>query len=197
MSPKELFLYIKNAIQAREFVKFEFTKNISKSLDLIIKMGKELGIERDNLSYIDYEDLLKLKLNIISVEDIKNIHTKKKEFIITQSVELPPLIQNIEDFYCFERYTFKPNFVTVKKIVSSVYEFNSGDSKNLGGKIVLIPQADPGYDWLFGHGIAGLITKYGGANSHMAIRAAEIGLPSAIGVGEKLYDNISKMKKLN
>ena len=51
MSPKELFLYIKNDIQAREFVKFEFTKNISKSLDLIIKMGKELGIERDNLSY--------------------------------------------------------------------------------------------------------------------------------------------------
>ena len=24
-----------------------------------------------------------------------------------------------------------------------------------------IPQADPGYDWLFGHGIVGLITKYG------------------------------------
>ena len=31
------------------------------------------------------------------------------------------------------------------------------------GKIVLIPQADPGYDWLFGHKIAGLITKYGAA----------------------------------
>ena len=30
----------------------------------------------------------------------------------------------------------------------------------------------------------------------MAIRAAEIGLPSAIGVGEKLYDNILKMKKV-
>ena len=74
MSSKELFLYIKNAIQAREFVKFEFTKNISKSLDLIIKMGKELGIERDNLSYIDYEDLLKLKLNVISVEDIKKYY---------------------------------------------------------------------------------------------------------------------------
>ncbi len=197
ISPKELILYIKDAIQARELVKFEFTKNISKSLDLIIKMGKELGIERDDLSYIDCEDLLKLKLNIISVEDIKKIiHKKKKEFIITQSVELPPIIQNISDFYCFERYTFKPNYVTIKKIVSSVYEFNSGDGKNLGGKIVLIPQADPGYDWLFGHGIVGLITKYGGANSHMAIRAAEIGLPSAIGVGEKLYDDILKMKKV-
>ena len=80
--------------------------------------------------------------------------------------------------------------------MASVYEFNASDNKNLDGKIVLIPQADPGYDWLFGYGIVGLITKYGGANSHMAIRAAEIGLPSAIGVGEKLYDNILKMKKV-
>ena len=51
----------------------------------------------------------------------------------------------------------------------------------------MIPQADPGYDWLFGQDIAGLITKYGGANSHMAIRSAEFGLPAAIGVGETLY----------
>ncbi len=61
---------------------------------------------------------------------------------------------------------------------------------------MLIPQADPGFDWVFGHSIAGLITKFGGANSHMAIRAAEIGLPAAIGVGEELYENISKMKIL-
>ena len=41
----------------------------------------------------------------------------------------------------------------------------------------------------FFHKIKGLITKYGGANSHMAIRAAEIGLPSVIGVGEKYMKN--------
>jgi hypothetical protein len=28
----------------------------------------------------------------------------------------------------------------------------------------------------------------------MAIRAAEVGLPAAIGVGEKLYEQIAKMK---
>ena len=41
------------------------------------------------------------------------------------------------------------------------------------GRIVLIPSADPGYDWLLARGIAGLITMFGGANSHMAVRAAE------------------------
>jgi phosphoenolpyruvate-protein kinase (PTS system EI component) len=67
----------------------------------------------------------------------------------------------------------------------------------LEGKIVLIPQADPGYDWLFGHGIAGLITMYGGANSHMAIRAAEFGLSAAIGVGEGKYEQLSKATVLD
>jgi phosphoenolpyruvate-protein kinase (PTS system EI component) len=62
------------------------------------------------------------------------------------------------------------------------------------GKIILISQADPGYDWLFGHHISGLVTMYGGANSHMAIRAAEFGLPAAIGVGEKLYKKLTHAK---
>ena len=34
-----------------------------------------------------------------------------------------------------------------------------------------------------------LITKYGGANSHMAIRCSELNIPAAIGVGEKNFTN--------
>jgi phosphoenolpyruvate-protein kinase (PTS system EI component) len=60
----------------------------------------------------------------------------------------------------------------------------------------MIPMADPGYDWLFGQNIAGLITMYGGANSHMAIRAAEFALPAAIGVGEKIYNGLVDARML-
>ena len=70
----------------------------------------------------------------------------------------------------------------------------SKHSEELAGKIVLIPQADPGYDWLFGHGIAGLVTMYGGANSHMAIRAAELNLAAAIGVGEQSYSALARAR---
>ena len=42
----------------------------------------------------------------------------------------------------------------------------------------------------------GLITKYGGANSHMAIRAAEMNLPAAIGVGEKLYERLTNTNRI-
>jgi glutamine kinase len=68
--------------------------------------------------------------------------------------------------------------------------------QDVSGKIVLVPQADPGYDWLFGRGIVGLVTMYGGANSHMSIRAIEMGLPAAIGVGQKLYERLARMKRI-
>jgi len=45
---------------------------------------------------------------------------------------------------------------------------------------------------VFGRGIKGLATKYGGAASHMAIRAAELSLPAAIGCGGLIYDKILK-----
>ena len=47
-----------------------------------------------------------------------------------------------------------------------------------------------------GLGISGLITKYGGANSHMAIRAAELQIPAVLGVGEVLYQKWLSTKRL-
>ena len=58
---------------------------------------------------------------------------------------------------------------------------------DLEGKIVLIYAADPGFDYLFTKNIAGFITCYGGANSHMAIRASELGVAAVIGVGEEMF----------
>ena len=56
--------------------------------------------------------------------------------------------------------------------------------------------ADPGYDFIFSHNIRGLKTEYGGANSHMSIRCAEMGLPAAIGCGEVLFDKLLFSSKI-
>ena len=56
--------------------------------------------------------------------------------------------------------------------------------------MILIENADPGYDWIFTKNPAGLITKYGGIASHMSIRCAEISLPAAIGCGEILFEQL-------
>ena len=58
----------------------------------------------------------------------------------------------------------------------------------------MIENADPGFDWIFGHKIKGLVTKYGGVNSHMAIRCAELEIPAAIGCGEKKFESLKEFK---
>ncbi len=55
---------------------------------------------------------------------------------------------------------------------------------------MLIENADPGFDWIFSEKIVGLITKFGGANSHMAIRCAEFQIPAAIGCGEQRFETL-------
>lgn len=111
---------------------------------------------------------------------------------MTSSVELPPLLFDETDFMVFERPAREPNFVTNGTTTADAIELSSSevDSVDLNGKIVLIEQADPGYDWIFGYDIAGLVTMYGGSNSHMAVRAAEFSLPASIGVGESRYEKL-------
>jgi phosphoenolpyruvate-protein kinase (PTS system EI component) len=62
--------------------------------------------------------------------------------------------------------------------------------------VVCIKSADPGYDYLFSKNIGGLITCYGGANSHMAIRCAEMGIPAVIGCGENNFERYCKAKNI-
>jgi phosphohistidine swiveling domain-containing protein len=193
----EFTCYLKEATQAREFVKFEFTRHLSQALDMCVLFGEESGISRDDLSYLEFNDLEQLKLNVFSVDMIKNlIKIRKQKHNVTCSIELPSLIKSEHDFYCFERFASQPNFVTTERVEGKVKRLGNEILDDLKGVVVMIQQADPGYDWLFGHDIGGLITQYGGANSHMAIRAAEIGLPAAIGVGEKLYEKITAMSRV-
>ena len=73
---------------------------------------------------------------------------------------------------------------------------NKKKFNKLKNKIVLIENADPGFDFLFSHNIKGLITQYGGVNSHMAIRCMENNIPAAIGVGGKKFNFYKSCKKI-
>ena len=82
-------------------------------------------------------------------------------------------------------------FIT-NNIKTSLLRFVSKDSllnENLKDCIVAIENADPGYDYLFAMGIAGLITAFGGPNSHMAIRASEFNIPAVMGVGKETFNS--------
>jgi phosphohistidine swiveling domain-containing protein len=107
---------------------------------------------------------------------------------------LPPLIVEPSEVWSFSLPAATPNFVTARVAQGPVVK--ELDRTRLAGSIVLIPNADPGFDWVFAHKIHGLVTAYGGANSHMAIRAAELDLPAVIGAGERLYGQWAQARSL-
>jgi len=124
----------------------------------------------------------------------KEIFFNKKEYLLNKNINLPDVITSGKDL--FTQYINDPkiNFISNKIISSKILDFKDLNlSTNLDG-IVCIENADPGYDFLFSKNIKGLITKYGGQNSHMAIRCAELNLPALIGVGEKTYNKILENK---
>ncbi len=188
--------FLVDAIEGREHSKFVFSRNLSEALERIAAFGEQRGFSREELSYVPIERFFEITLDHPPA-DINSwladrIREGRESHAITQAVELPPLLFDESDFHMFERPTREPNFVTDGVVTASVIELDEDDLDlgQIDGKLVMLQAADPGYDWIFGHDIAGLITMYGGANSHMAVRAAEFGLPAAIGVGENRYGTL-------
>ncbi len=187
---KELFDFVKSAIESRELSKFEFTKSLSDALELIAEAGKTLGFSRKELAQLDVETLFQYFDN--DEKEIEDrwrsvIQTRMKEREMNNYILLPPIIFSEKDFDIISYYSSRPNFITQKKAEGKLINISHGNfspKTQLKGKIVLLESGDPGYDWIFTKNPAGLITKYGGVASHMAIRSAEFGLAAAIGCGE-------------
>ena len=187
--------FFRTAIEGREYAKFVFTRNLNAALLAFAEFGRATGLSPDAMSYLSVDALLRRSgetpLGDTAAELRRSIDRERALSDVSQVIELPPVVFAERDFWAFELPTSQPNFVTRHRVTAPVVAADHG-ATDLSGRIVLIPQADPGFDWLFGHDIAGLVTMYGGSNSHMTIRSAELDLPAAIGVGETLYETLSE-----
>ncbi len=192
-----LFDFLQAGIELRELAKFHFTHNLSDALALISQLASSFGFSREDIAYCDIQTLQELHVAACNPQQLLSdaIIRGKARYQQTCSLSLPPLISDISQLYQFEWPETAPNFITQKQTTAAVADCN--DKSQLVGKIVCIPNADPGYDWLFAYPIAGLITAWGGANSHMAIRAGELGLPAIIGAGERSFRQWSTASRLH
>jgi len=195
--PVGLFDFMQAGIELRELAKFNFTRNLSDAMSLMVEFVAQYKINRDDLAYCNINIFQELHIGASDPEYLlqKSIEQGKARYAETLKISLPPLITNPEEIWGFEWPETEPNFITQKQITANVV--SSEDKNQIAGAIVCIPNADPGFDWLFSYPISGLITAWGGVNSHMAIRAGELGLPSVIGAGELLYNTWSSAKQLH
>ena len=193
--------FIKKSLIEREKLKFEFTHNLSDALELITDAGKDLGIQKEDLANLDIKTILNSykKFNKKELKKlwIKKINLQKRKYAINSFLVLPPIIFSQKDLNVINYYISKPNFVTSKLQTSKIiFLDDTNQDIDLSNKIIMIKNADPGYDWIFTRNPSGLITQYGGVASHMAIRCAELALPAAIGCGEILYEKLKSASKV-
>lgn len=189
----QLRSFILESIPGREWAKFELMKSVDAALEAIAHFGQILGFSRDDMSFLPIDMVVRganeSANSAVGTEFRRAIEFNKKRWNLTSAIRLPHLVTSTADTSAFLLEEWTPNFVSAQRVVAPPVVVDAGfPETSLEGCIVLIRAADPGYDWIFSHPIAGLITEYGGVASHMAIRAAEFGLPAAIGCGQRIFD---------
>jgi len=197
-SAETLLTYSLTSIKLRENSKFIFTRTLSDILELIKYWSKKKRLSLKIISNMSFEKILKISKNKINISFLKKKELKKNikenyDFYI----KLPYLVTSPNDFYVSSILITKPNFITKKIIEANTLIIDDPNNEiNVKDKIIIIENADPGYDWILSQKIKGLITKYGGVNSHMSIRCEELNIPASIGVGEKIFDDMCKSSKI-
>lgn len=195
ITTEELLTFIKESIEGREYLKFVFSKSVSSILKLIEELGKRAEIEKEDMAHLDISVVKQLYVDLYSGEIRRifqeNIDNNKGQYENSIRIKLPSIIVDPEDVYSFYLLSEEPNYITQKSVTARIAMIGENDYE---GKVVFIQSADPGYDFLFSKNIAGLVTQFGGVNSHMAIRCAELGIPAIIGAGEANYTEWSKCK---
>jgi phosphohistidine swiveling domain-containing protein len=183
-----LMEFIKAGIEGREYAKFVFTRSLSHALSLIGELGSDHGLSLEDCAFLDYDVIRTLYSGSASVREalVESIERGRKRHALTRNLVLPPVIASPEEVFAFHLPPSQPNFITPKSVTARAASL--GDPpESFAGRILFVPSADPGFDWIFTRHIGGFVTQFGGANSHMAIRASELGIPAVIGAGEALF----------
>lgn len=202
ITPDDLLSYAAQAIVGREYAKFVFTRPLSDAIENIAEWGECIGLTREDLAYLSLQDLSETLSAPVTrdreshfQELAQNRRTQAREM---RGLRLGYIIRGPQDLYVVPQHRGAANFVTSKRLEGVPVRLSNRmtGSSDLFGKLVCVECADPGFDWIFTKGIGGLITKYGGANSHMTIRCAELGIPAAIGVGETLFEQLTSAARI-
>jgi hypothetical protein len=184
LSADEFIRFAATSIAAREETKFEFTKNISEALELIAELFRQRGFTREDASFLRLEDILSGEFDRRQVARV--LSDRRTEYATASAAQMPLLVFSPDDLWSFTYGEGQPNYIGRLAIIGRPVRWPT--SEPLDGAILMIENADPGFDWIFGTNIAGFVTMFGGPNSHMAIRAHELGVTAVVGAGPTLFN---------
>ncbi|MEB3212399.1 MAG: hypothetical protein VKL39_13655, partial [Leptolyngbyaceae bacterium] len=168
--------FMRQAIQGREYAKFVFTRNVSAALEALADFGTSIHLTRDQLYDVDLNEFFLSRSGGVPNEEIALRIQRRSESgrqlrKLAVTCKLPPLLTEKSDLRVSVLGADQPNFIGTASVIAGCIDLDSqvtSGFSDVKGYIVMTRNADPGYDWLFASGIVGLVTLFGGANSHMA-----------------------------
>ena len=80
----------------------------------------------------------------------KEIVRNKKNRDLLNLIKFPDFIRSSDEMYLFKQSNKKGNYITTKSIIGKIIELkNLRNINQISNKIVLLKNADPGYDFIF------------------------------------------------
>jgi phosphohistidine swiveling domain-containing protein len=201
LNSEDFLNFARTAIAAREWCKFSYSRSISAILESIKEWGTLYNLTTNELRHINLNSLLnENQFNRTSILRIKDESQQNAlDFKINFKIELPDFITSETNLFASKLSENTPSFPTMLNTRGSILILNSSidiKAENLNGVVVAMESADPGYDFILGNSISGIITAYGGPNSHMAIRCSELGIPAVIGIGIEQFRKLRRSHKI-
>lgn len=185
-----------SSYQLREKLKFQFSSDLSALLDTLVDLSKFANISRTDLRMYRIEEIIDMLYLANSFEEFgKNISRSHKYRCIKNaklfSTYVPDLIMEPIDLRIIREITHRPTYIGETIVEDEIIIIDpTTDNVEIDGKIVVIDCPDPGYEWIFGQDIVGMITGYGGAFSHIALRCSEINISAVIGTGLRFISTL-------
>lgn len=193
-----LLAFAHQAVAGREYSKFVFTRLLSAALDGMAREALQAGIRSDLHDCMPLSFWLDRSITAWGEKEAQEMLAemtarRHRQHKMASLVMLPPVLSGPDEIHAFEIPHSEPTFITDRKALAALRIVHAGQvmqRNQVDGCVVAITNADPGFDYLFALGIRGLVTAYGGPNSHMAIRASEFSIPAVIGIGGEEFGRL-------
>ena len=189
VSPDALVAQYARAVRARELGKFTLADRVSAVLDALARRAQTLGIGREEAGWLRLGALLDPKAD--GAVQRKRARAARARHAIESRLRMPLLIGN----GTLDVVTFlpgRPNYLGRGRAHGRPIEADAFSRPEAVPRhaMLAIASADPGFEWMFLRKPAAIVTAYGGPNSHIAIRCAELGVPALLGVGPEAFRRI-------
>ena len=189
----KLINFINGASELADSYRFEYAKSIGLLLDIIARLGELIGIDKEDMSYLEVQDLDGYHSRDSYVQTIE---ARRNMYHAYSYLVLPDVIINVGDLDVIDIDEEVPDYLTDECVSGEIAYYDEGHSVDVAGKIVLLSKVTLAYDWIFTKNIKGIITKKDTKDSRIAKRCKELNIPAALGCGEKLFNSVLMMKNI-